>query len=574
MGSIAAGAFDFLGKQSFVLLFLVVTAGYLLGKVEIRGVGLGTAGSTLLIALEVSVLALAGGGLQLEISDFASTIFFNMFMFAVGMKVGPQFVSGLRRDVGKFVFMAVFIPVSSFLLLLLFKHFVHLDPGFAPGIFSGGNTATPGLGAAQSAYANDEVDLRGATKEDALANLSTAFAFSYCVTMVLFILLLKVLPRMFGRDAKAEARQYIASAIGGAAPLPGEADEFLVGTLPVATRAYEVENRRFCGHPVAELREAYPMVAIEQIKRAGKLLMPQNDLRLQSGDVVALFGTVSRLVALAPEIGHEVDMPELLEKNRQTVDVVVTNHDISGHKLGELAKDAGHGLYLNAMFRGGQGIPFGTETEVLRGDVFRVTGSTARIERLEKEVGRVVRPSLRADMVTLGLGLTLGAGLGALTVPIGSAKLALSASVGLLIVGILLSSLRTRNPALGGPFPEPARQLLEDLGLSVFVAILGLNAGSGVVHAVKSGGVAPIALGSLFIGLIPPLVAWVIGLYVLKMNVALLLGAVAGGSCNAAGMRAGQEATASTVPALSYPVAFAIANVLFTLLTYGTALLE
>jgi putative transport protein len=566
--------FDFLGNQPFVLLFLVVTAGYLLGKVEIRGVGLGTAGSTLLVALEVSVLALAGNGKQFEVSEFASTIFFNLFMFAVGMKVGPQFVSGLRRDVGKFILLAIFIPGASFLLMLAFKPLFHLEPGVAPGIFSGANTATPGLGAAQSAFANDEVDLHGATKEAALANLSTAFAFSYCIAMVLFILMLKLLPKLFGRDARAEARQYLESTVGSGAPLPGDAEEFLVGTLPVATRAYAIEDRRFSGRPVAELREAYPMVAVERILRTGKILTPADDLKLQVGDIVALFGTVSRLVAIGPDVGHEVDAPDLLEKNRQTVDLVVAKSAIVGRKLLDVARDVGHGVYLNAMFRGGENIPFGPQTEVHKGDVLRVTGSPARIARLEDEAGRVVRPSFRTDMVTLGIGLALGAGLGALTVPVGSAKLTLSASVGLLLVGILLSSLRTRNPGLGGPFPEPARQLLEDLGLSVFVAILGLNAGSGVLHALSSGGVIPIVVGSLFVGLLPSFMAWLIGLYVLKMNTAVLLGAVAGGSCNAAGMRAGQEATASTVPALSYPVAFAISNVLFTLLTYAMSLLE
>jgi putative transport protein len=107
----------------------------------------------------------------------------------------------------------------------------------------------------------------------------------------------------------------------------------------------------------------------------------------------------------------------------------------------------------------------------------------------------------------------------------------------------------------------------------VFVAILGLNAGAGVIHAVKHGGLVPVILGCVLVGLIPPLIAWVIGLSALKMNSALLLGALAGGSCNAAGMRASQETTRSNVPAISYPVAFAISNVLFTLLTYVTALM-
>jgi putative transport protein len=108
----------------------------------------------------------------------------------------------------------------------------------------------------------------------------------------------------------------------------------------------------------------------------------------------------------------------------------------------------------------------------------------------------------------------------------------------------------------------------------VFVAILGLTSGAGVVQAVLSGGVLTIVWGALLVGLVPPLVAWIVGLYVLKMNSALLLGAVAGGSASAAGLNAGQEASASTVPAIAYPVAFAVGNILLTLFAYVLALLD
>jgi putative transport protein len=83
--------------------------------------------------------------------------------------------------------------------------------------------------------------------------------------------------------------------------------------------------------------------------------------------------------------------------------------------------------------------------------------------------------------------------------------------------------------------------------------------------------VVVIIIGALIVGLLPPLIAWVVGLYVLRMNTALLLGAVAGGSASAAALNAAQEVSASTVPAIAYPVAFAISNILFTLLSYISA---
>ena len=105
------------------------------------------------------------------------------------------------------------------------------------------------------------------------------------------------------------------------------------------------------------------------------------------------------------------------------------------------------------------------------------------------------------------------------------------------------------------------------------MAILGLTSGVGVVQAIRGGGVLPIVVSALIVGLVPPLMAWLVGLYVLRMNSALLLGAVAGGSASAAGLNASQEASSSTVPAIAYPVAFAIGNILLTLLAYVMALM-
>jgi putative transport protein len=295
---------------------------------------------------------------------------------------------------------------------------------------------------------------------------------------------------------------------------------------------------------------------------------------IEPNDTLGVHGRIGRLLAAGPRIGPEVDAPEIEDIGAETVNVVVHNKDVVGHTLTDVARDAGHGLFLNAMFRGGVQIPFGADTEVRRGDVLRVTGSPWRIKLLEKHVGRVVRPSLATDVVTLALALALGGLIGAITIPLGHIKLTVGSAVGLLLVGILLASLRTHNPALGGPFPEPARQLLEDLGLNIFIAILGLNSGAGVIRAIQAGALGPIVIGCLVVGFVPAVIAWFVGSKLMKMNDALLLGAVAGGRCNSAGMRAAQEATASNVPAISYPVTFAISNVLFTLMCYLVALLR
>jgi putative transport protein len=563
-----------LAKQPFILLFLVVAAGYGLGRLQVKGVGLGATASTLIIALAVSLGANALG-VKFTIHEFASTVFFNLFMFSVGMKVGPQFVSGLRREAAHFIILAVLVPLLSVGLMLAVRALFDPAPGLTPGIFAGANTATPGLGAAQTALTSGAS--RAAAGEgagQAAGNLSTAFAFAYCISMVLFIVLTKVAPAVLGRDVKQAARDYEAAIRGASsAPLPGAGDEFFGTSLPVTVRAYTLKEGRAVGHRLAELRQSYPLISVERILRRGQLVDPTDDVVLERDDTLALYGQLPRLLAAGPRIGPEVDAPEVRDVGAETVDIVVHGPRAVGRTLGDLTHDVGHGLYLNAMFRGGEAIPHGPDTEVRKGDVLRVTGSRWRIKMLEQATGKVVRPSIATDIVTLALGLALGGLIGMITIPLGSVRLQVGAAVGLLLVGIALSTLRTRNPLLGGPFPEPARQLLEDLGLNVFIAILGLNSGAGVAKAVGAGALAPIVVGCLVVGFVPPVIAWFVGSKLMRMNDALLLGAVAGARCNSAGMRAAQEATASNVPAISYPVTFAVSNVLFTLLAYVMAML-
>lgn len=562
-------------RQPFPLLFLVVAAGYALGQVKVKGLGLGATAATLLVGLALSIWASAAHGLQFKLPDFTSTVFFNLFIFAIGMKVGPQFLAGVHREGRNFLILAVLVPVVAAGMTFAARYIFTLSPGMLPGLLAGATTATPGLGSAQAAITSGESPLPpGVTQEQAVGNLTTAYALTYCLSILLFTVVLKVMPRMFGRDAVADAKS-MEKALQGEqqAPLPGTADQFLRGYMPVDVRAYRVEHPALLGRSLGELRQRYPGFSVERVLRGGTVLEPTDALNLQAGDEAAVAFRVSRLVESGERIGPEVDEPQLLDIRFETVELVLKNREVEGHTLGELARKANPGLYLNALFRAGDQLPKEPNLVLRRGDVLRITGSQRRIAELEPRLGTVVRPSLSTDIITLALGLSLGVLLGAITVPIHGIRFSLGSAVGLLIVSIGLSTLRTHNPALGGPFPEASRQLLEDLGLNVFIAILGLNAGTGVVESVASGAVVPILITGTLVGLVPAFIAWAVGQYVLKMNTAVLMGAVAGARCSSPGMRTAQEATHSIVPAIGYAMPFAISNLLLTLLSYVFALL-
>jgi putative transport protein len=564
----------FLGREHFILLFLVMAGGYLLGKVTVRGVTAGATAGSLVIAISLSYWASSRYGITFELPSFASTLFFNLFTFAIGMKVGPQFLPGLGRGAKNYVLLAVFVPVVAMGLALALQAVVAPPPGVTVGLFAGANTATPALAAASAAIESGAARLpEGVDTKAALVDMSTAFACSYCVSSVIFVVFIKVLPNLFGQKPAEDAREVERELSAGSAPLPGGSAGFSSGALPVQQRTYRIERTECLGKSLGELRREEPSLAVERVERGGGSVPLTDECVLLAGDRVTLFGRVPSLIEATRRLGPEVpaETDSLIEL--ETVEVVQKNPAVIGRSLSELIEGVGHGLYLNAMFRGGEEIPRGSEVTIQKGDVLRVTGTPERLARLESHLGPVVRPSLSTDLLTLAVGLSLGALLGAVRLPIGSIHFSLG-SLALLLAGIALSTLRTRNPTLGGPFPEPARQLLEDLGLNVFAIILGLGSGAGLTRAIEAGAFIPLFLATLAVGLVPPLAAWALGLFPLKMHSSELLGAVAGARCSGSALRSAQEACQSTVPAIAYPVTYSISNLLFMLLTYVLVLLE
>ncbi|MBU8894850.1 hypothetical protein KRR26_04510 [Corallococcus sp. M34] len=559
----------FLHLQPFILLFVVVAAGYALGELKIKGVGLGTTAATLLLALAVSLWAYHGHHIQYTIPEFTSTVFFNLFIFAIGMKVGPQFIGGLEREGRHLIVLSLLLPILSAAIVLAFRSVMHLGPGLLSGILSGANTATPGFGAAQAALSE-----RSNANPQAAANLTTSYALMYCVSMVLFTVMVKFMPGWFGRDAVADAKKMEKELSGSEqAPLPGTSDSFLRGYVPMDVRVYRMEKSEFEGRTVADVYHAFPRVAVERVLQDGRVYNPPPDLVLHKGAELALAGPLSQLLTSPAKIGPEVDDSKLRDIRFETVEMIAHRPELVGHTLGELGREEGEGLYLNAIFRAGDQLPISRDQVIRKGDVLRVTGTKRRLNAIQAKVGTLLRPSLATDIITLGLGLSAGALLGTFTVSMFGVKLSLGSAVGLLIVSITLSTLRTHNPALGGPFPEPARELLEDLGLNVFIAILGINSGAGVASAIAGGTIGPVLIVGLVSMLVPTFICWAIGQYAMKMNTAVLMGAIAGARCNSAGMRASQEATGSIVPAIGYPVTFAVSNLVLTLIAYVFALM-
>jgi len=563
---------QFLGDQPFVLLFLTLALGTLLGRWKLGSLTLGSTAGTLLVGLVISLGAFLGFGISYQIPTLLTTVAMNLFMFAVGYQVGPQFFAGMRRDGGKFVGMSLIVVLMNFGIIFIGARALDLPPGMATGMISGSMTDTGVIGAASGAVETGAYrPPEGVTPAEVIGNAAAGYTIVYLFSLIGMILLVRQLPRLSGVDIRVAAREAEASFGAGPTKLPitGHDAIDLMPRLGVDVRAYRVENPSLIGRTVLEASAAAD-VAVWQLRRGGESLDLSSDPKLQRGDVVTLVADVERLVSSAEErIGPEVSDSEARHVGLEAVDLVVTNRDLIGLPLEEAVERTRHAVFPGAArvgrllqpvstIRAGEPLPAYPGTRLERGDILRVLGPRSRIACVAGRVGRVVRQSTASDILTLALGLTIGYLVGYIHVPIGVLSIGLGTPAGVMIAGIALSALRSRNPLFGGPISEGARTLLQDLGLDLFIAVVALNAAAGVAAAFARGGVAGILTVGIAAGLIPPVVVWFVGLKLFKLNAAVLLGAVCGARFSTPGLRVAQEESGSAIPAVGYPVPKAI----------------
>jgi putative transport protein len=569
------GVFQFLESQPFFIIFGIVAAGIWLGRKKIGGISLGSVVCIILIGLVLSIWARQAAGISLTLPGLLQTLFFNLFIFAIGVKVGPQFFAGLKRDGWHMVTIGLIVAVLAPALAYAFSWYFSWPQGTVVGVLAGSNNSSAAFGAATSAVQSSAFQPRpGNTVETVTATMAAAFALCYTVSQVQFVLLMKLLPTLAGFDAPAAGRKFEASIHDEhAAPLPGTVEAGEVADTSIAVRTYQVAAASIGGRTIGEIRGKAPRVSIELVRRESRWLITDDALTLEPGDEVVVSAPLAAQIRVREALGPEV--PDLEARSRtpmSTVDVVVSHSDAVGRTVPKLLEWAGGGLFPNAVFRAGEELPASDATVLQEGDVIRVTGTEPRIATLGEKVGQVVRATHTSDVLTLSIGLLVGAALGAIPVPFFGVSITFGAAA-VLIVGILFGWLKTRHPAFGGPISEGGRRLLEDLGLNVFTSVLAINSGEAFFQVIAGGPVVSLVVSCLVISSVPALVAWWIGRHVLHTNEALLMGAVAGARQNTSSMQAAQEVTRSPAPGIAYPVPLAIVTVAMSIVAYFFALL-
>lgn len=562
------GIFAFLGAQQWVFILVALAIGYPLGKLKFGPISLGSTASALLAAVLLSMIAQAAFGMTYEIPGIVSTIFLSLFMYALGLGVGPKFFAGLKSAGIGAIICGLIIWALNWVICVVGAQLAGLESGFAAGLIAGSYTITAVLGVAQSAVQSGSAAVPdGMTAEQIGANMAAGYAISYILSSVGIILLMRYLPGMFGHDPVADAKKAEeAFAGGGSHALPGTPQAFLLGYSPIDLRAYRVDHDTFAGKTVEELFAAHPQAPVLRLVRDGKVVDLLDNPTVQKGDIVAIRADVGQEILHGSELGPEVADPLARDVEITAADVSVGSSSVAGRTLDDLAKSKlAYGLRLTAMFRAGQEIPVGPKTDVRVGDVLRLTGPRVCVERAAKGLGgRPITQDVLAttEVMYMAIAMSIGYIVGTLSVTLGGIPFALGTSAGCLLAGIFVAYLRSRNPQFGGPVSEGARSFLQDIGLNVFVAVLGANTGPKIISALGGDTVIWLALIGTTAALLPVVVAFFVGDKIMKMNSIIVAGACAGGRNSTPSLNAVLDQSKSQVAAVPYPVSYALTTVL------------
>jgi putative transport protein len=535
-------------------IFLTLAVGFFVGRIRIGSFSLGTVVGTLLAGVLI-------GQLDIKIPVIVKNVFFDLFLFTTGYKVGPQFFRGLKKDALPQVAVTVVLCVTCLVSAFTGSKLLGYDMGTAAGLLAGAFTESTVIGTAADAI--NRLDLPAPEKTALVNNIPVAYAVTYLIGTAFIVWFLpNIGPRLMGIRLREESKKLQGQIAGGEEPEPGVRSAFQNFTV----RAYRVTSERLVNRTVAEL-EAMPRdtrVFISRIRHDGAIIEPEPDTTIQKDDVIAVMAHTEALMARGAEvIGPEVDDKALLDFPAEVLDVVVTNRAMVGKTLKELAAlELARGVFLRKVVRLGQPMPFTSETRIDRGDVLSLIGARPDVERAAKELGYADRPTVTTDMIFVGAGIFLGGLVGLLTVTIGGLPITLTASGGALIMGLVFGWLRAVRPTFGR-IPEAAMWVFDTVGLTVFIGVVGLGAGPSFISGLQKSGASLILVG-LVVAVLPHTLAILFGRYVLRMNPLLLLGACSGAGTVTAALRALEEESHSKLPALGYTVPYAVGNILLT----------
>lgn len=526
--------------HSVLIMALVIAIGLALGKLKVRGVGLG-----LMWVLFAGLLfGRLGFNLAPQLLHFMKELGLILFVYSIGLEAGPGFFASLRKRGLTLNLLSVFVIAVSVLSVVILHYATGIGMPTLAGLMAGAVTSTPGLGAAQQATS----DLAGVDEPE----IAMAYAVAYPVGVLGVVLVFWALRHVLRIRREAEERQ-AESGLGEAAD------------LSVKTFTVEVGNAQMDGRTVAEVKAlAQREFVVPRLRRAegGEERMADGQTVLRMGDRLVVVAKPKDVEPLAVLLGKVVEQMEWerCPGHLASRDIIVTCQAVNGKTLRQLALRTRFGATVTRVARAGVELVATPGLRLQMGDRLNVVGAEMALVHTEKAVGNETRQLNFPNLIPIFLGIALGCVLANVpfVIPGISASLKLGLTGGPLVVAILIGHFGVRHNLVTYNTIS-ANLMMREIGICVFLACVGLGSGRDFVDTVfNAQGARWLAYGAL-LTVVPILAGGLVGRCVLHLNYHTLLGVLSGCNTNSAALGYARSLTATNAPSISYSAVYPLA---------------
>lgn len=532
------------GTAYSILLFaVVITIGLWLGKLSFKGISLG---ATWILFVGI-VLSHFGFRPDAPVQHFMKDFGLILFVFSIGLQVGPGFFHSFKK--GGLLMNG--LAVGMVLLAAACAFIIHIVTGESletmVGVMSGAVTNTPGLGAAQQTLTDAMAGMPASMVSNASSKLASAYAVAYPLGVLGVILVLILLKAVFRIDTAAEIRKIEAQ------------DD---SSEDSARRIHcEVENPALFGMKLSDvLADMSNVMVVSRIMRDGHVSIPSADTVLQEGDKVLVVSSQKNVERIVITFGKEIPMhvDDWVKKDESMVSrkIVITKGNITGKRLRDLNFRALYGVSVTRVIRAGIELVARADLILQMGDRLQVVGTEESINSVASVVGNKPAKLNHPNLMLIFAGIALGVFLGSLPIRIPGVPqpIKLGLAGGPLIVAILLGYFGPRLK-ISTYTSVSANMMLREIGISFFLAAVGLGAGENFVSSLMNGGWSWILYGAL-ITFIPVLVTGLVGRLVFKLDFYQICGLITGATTNPPVLAFAQNAYGTDYTSVNYATVY------------------
>ena len=525
--------------HSILLLSFVIAAGIQLGKIKVFGVSLGI---TLVLFVGI-ILGHFGFTINHNVIHFFKEFGLILFVYSVGMQVGPGFFSSFKQGGITLNMLACGIVFLGVLTAVILHYATGIPMPTMVGILSGAVTNTPGLGAAQQAFS----DMHGVSDNTIALGYAVAYPLGV-IGIILSIILIKYIFRVSFDKENEQLNSEDSSHTNEAKPISLIVKNPAIFNKTVAELSNLLEHRDFVISRV--WRDSNKQIEIASANTV-----------LQENDRVFVITTETDAETIKTFIGEEIDMErkQWIRMESQFINrrILITKPELNGKRLGQLKLRKLYGINITRINRAGVDLVAKPGLTLQVGDRVNVVGTETAVSNVEKVLGNSMKRLNEPNLITIFVGIALGIVLG--SIPISFPGIPQPVKLGLaggpLVVAILISRFGYHYKLITYT-TQSANLMLREIGITLFLACVGISAGDGFVDTiVNNGGFAWIGYGFI-ITFVPLMIIGCIGRYFCKVNYFTLMGLIAGSTTDPPALAYSNATAGNDAPSVGYATVY------------------